>query len=135
VHFTGSQYNAGMKLLMCVIMACLAAGCSSKSSPLAAESSPTRLPLPKKVSLSGVFTVPPKSSPVLEVYPPGEVQRIGLSGPLISNLREGDAIYVEGVVRTYLYKGQSKSPREPFWNVWIEVTKLKYLVSPRDVLR
>lgn len=90
------------------------------------------------VELSGRLVRPVKWTPQLDVFPSGVVKRFDLRGPLLDGVRAGTPIYVRGVVHSELHRGGTKdnlSPFPPQWMIWLEVTELKVLSDPQDVLK
>jgi hypothetical protein len=55
----------------------------------------------------------------------------------LREIKEGTSISVRGVVRSRLHRGGTKENPSPFpaqWIIWLEVTDVKVLDDPLDVL-
>ncbi|MEE8287219.1 MAG: hypothetical protein V3R72_11040 [Gammaproteobacteria bacterium] len=93
---------------------------------------------PTAIELSGVLRRPLKWTPHLELVPAGQTKRIDLKGDLLNDIQDGTPICVRGVVRSHLHPGSTEdnlSPIAPQWLVWLEVTELRVLDDPLDILR
>jgi hypothetical protein len=99
---------------------------------------------PEVVELSGILRRPVKWSPQLEIVPAGVVKRIDLKGTLVEGneakeeLKDGQAVKVWGVVRTWLHRGGTQENPSPFprqWMIQLEVTKVEKVERVEDLLR
>lgn len=109
-----------------------------EGSAVSTTEAPGRKAAAEPIELSGRLRGPPKWSPQLEVVPAGQIQRFDLRGDLLEGLKDGTPIRVKGAVRSFLHRGGTVENPSPFpsqWTVWLEVTEVKVMEDPLDVLK
>jgi hypothetical protein len=97
-----------------------------------------RQPEPQAIDLSGRLHRPKKWYPQLELIPAGQIKRFDLQGQLLQGIKEGTFLRVRGVVRSSLHRGGTRdnpSSIPPQWIIYLEVTEVKVLDHPLDVLK
>ena len=104
----------------------------------AADQGQNALPKPQPIELSGRLNRPIKWTPQLELIPAGQIRRFDIKGKLLEGIEDGTFLHVRGVVRSRLHRGGTKTNPSPFpaqWIIWLEVTEVRILNHPLDVLK